>query len=449
MKKQLRTKTTASIVPAANNSTTTTSAMNSLLVLTVKASTVLVTTLASVTTAFCLTTKTTTCPTLTSSSSRSSLSPTVRYAVCRSSQQHQPQHQQHHRQYRPFQQQHSIGGGRGRGGSRSSGNSSPRCEDVIQRRSFRSSSSSLVTLQSSAVSTNDDLVPGIAAIDDVNDDIRSKMMALRDAPYFRMFAIDILASCEYLPQELFECYSELCEVYPVDDELVPGGIRDTDLMECDLEIDGWARWDMPSNDYYDTDEFPEGYTGYDGSEVWNYIHDKICFGGYGYDGGHWKADFNKAVSGVHSVISAQVARGIQEKIDSGEEFTPEEVWRDPKTEFDRRLSVNGETPGAMENLYFTYMLVLSAVAKAKDKFMADCATGRIDPESAKLLQEFLSHPILSSPDVWAPSTKLRDYALQSTSDLWEARMRSRELLRIINCVQCNKCRLHGKVSMMG
>lgn len=220
-------------------------------------------------------------------------------------------------------------------------------------------------------------------------------------------------------------------------------------MECELEIDGWARWDMPSNDYYDTDEFPEGYTGYDGSEVWHYIHKKICFDGYGYDGDNWKADFNKAVSGIHSVVSAQVARGIQDKIDAGEEFTPDEVWRDPKVEFDRRLGTHGETPHAMENLYFSYMLLLSATAKVKDKLMADCANGKIDNQSAHVLQEFLSHPILSSPDVSKPSMRLRNHALQSKSDLWEARMRSRELLRIINCVQCNKCRLHGKVAMMG
>jgi len=28
-------------------------------------------------------------------------------------------------------------------------------------------------------------------------------------------------------------------------------------------------------------------------------------------------------------------------------------------------------------------------------------------------------------------------------------MRCRDLLRIVNCVQCNKCRLHGKVAIMG
>ncbi len=29
--------------------------------------------------------------------------------------------------------------------------------------------------------------------------------------------------------------------------------------------------------------------------------------------------------------------------------------------------------------------------------------------------------------------------------MWQARMRTRELFRIMNCVQCNKCKLHGKI----
>lgn len=28
-------------------------------------------------------------------------------------------------------------------------------------------------------------------------------------------------------------------------------------------------------------------------------------------------------------------------------------------------------------------------------------------------------------------------------------MRTRELMRIMNCVQCNKCRLHGKIGVLG
>ena len=75
-------------------------------------------------------------------------------------------------------------------------------------------------LWSSAISSNDDLLPGISVIDDANDVIAEQMEKLQESPYFRLFCVDILASCEYMPQELFECYSETCEVYPVDDEEV-------------------------------------------------------------------------------------------------------------------------------------------------------------------------------------------------------------------------------------
>ena len=73
---------------------------------------------------------------------------------------------------------------------------------------------------SALASSNGDLSPGIAVIDDANDSIFGYMSNLQDSPYFRLFCVDILASCEYMPQELFECYSETCEVYPVDDDEV-------------------------------------------------------------------------------------------------------------------------------------------------------------------------------------------------------------------------------------
>jgi hypothetical protein len=70
------------------------------------------------------------------------------------------------------------------------------------------------------ISSNEELLPGIAAIDAANDNLFGKLDALRDKPYFRLYSVDILASCEYIPQELFECYSQSCEIYPVDEEEV-------------------------------------------------------------------------------------------------------------------------------------------------------------------------------------------------------------------------------------
>ncbi|CAJ1969458.1 unnamed protein product [Cylindrotheca closterium] len=301
----------------------------------------------------------------------------------------------------------------------------------------------------STISSNDDLLPGISAIGEANGQLSEQLEGLSDSNYFRLYCVDILASCEYMPQELFECYSETCEVYPIDDDEIPERLRTHDYNENEFEIDGWARWDMPSNDYYDLEQFPEGYTAYDGSSVWNYIHSKICFQNFGYDDDHWKADFNKAVSGLHSVVSAQVIRGINDKVASGEAFGADEVWTDPKAEFARRMGSTGETPLAVENLYFTYMILLSAVGSMRGKLMQDCDAGVFDAETASFIKTAISLPIFDNPAIGVAAQKLSNHAVQSPGDLWEARMRSRELLRIVNCVQCNKCRLHGKIAMMG
>ena len=206
---------------------------------------------------------------------------------------------------------------------------------------------------------------------------------------------------------------------------------------------------MPTDDYYDIQEYPEGYTGYDGSEVWNFIHDRICFEGYQYSDDHWKADFNKAVSGLHSMISAQVIRGIQDKVDNGESFDESELWTDPKVEFDRRLGTGGEVPLAMENLYFLFMLLLTAVSKSSDRILQDCNNGRIEATVVDDLRALLECKLFENSDIGIAAKKLQNHALESVSGLWEARMRARELTRIMNCVQCNKCRLHGKICTMG
>ncbi|KAL7462288.1 hypothetical protein ACHAXS_002675 [Conticribra weissflogii] len=282
------------------------------------------------------------------------------------------------------------------------------------------------------------LAPGIDAIDSSLPTLAPLFQELRTLPYFRLYSCDMLASCEYIPQELFECYTESCEIYPVDDEEVPADIKQSDFDEHEFELDGWARWDMPSDDYYDTEQFPEDFTGYDGIE------------GDEYDADNWKADFNKAVSGLHAMVSAQVVRGMAEKIESGEGLDPSSPWTDPRAEFDRRLGPEGETPEAVENLYFGMMLLLSAVKAARERLLEDCDNGKIgDDQAVEILRAILQHPLLDEPSIEAASRRLRTHASQDVNSLWEARMRTRDLMRVMNCVQCNKCRFHGKIGTLG
>lgn len=325
-------------------------------------------------------------------------------------------------------------------------------KEAFQRRSVPSTSAKTLLLSSAT----EELAPGIKAIKELNPGLEEKLNSLREKPYFRLYSVDMLGSCEYIPQELFECYSETCEIYPVEEEDIPEAIREVDMDEHDFELDGWARWDMPSDDYYDTSQFPEEFTAYDGSEVWRFIHDRIAFHDATitdeYDSDNWKADFNKAVSGMHSMISAQIVEGIANKIESGEGFTEDCAWTDPKAEFERRLGPNGETPQAIENLYFGYMLLLSAARTAKGRLLQDAESGKLDAEAAGPLKFILEYPLLNDKSIRIASKKLHDHAVkdeESVNALWEARLRTRDLFRIMNCVQCNKCRLHGKISAMG
>ena len=50
-------------------------------------------------------------------------------------------------------------------------------------------------------------------------------------------------------------------------------------------------------EYYDLRENPEDDTGYDGSRVWKFIHNKICFNeGLDEEEFAWKRDFNRAMA---------------------------------------------------------------------------------------------------------------------------------------------------------
>jgi hypothetical protein len=217
-----------------------------------------------------------------------------------------------------------------------------------------------------------------------------------------------------MPQELFECYSETCEIYPIGDDEV--SINSCITPQSCVMKPTWL-----TANFFDFTRSPKLFgtlilmkvslkwmDGLDGTcqamiittrnnsqkgtpdtTGRKFIHERICFDGYDYNDDHWKADFNKAVSGLHSVVSAQVIRGIREKVEGGKISRMKKFGGTPKQSLMSFWSEGRNTYGCRESLLWLHTLFVSA------------------------------------------------------------RMRSRELLRIINCVQCNKCRLHGKIAMMG
>ena len=136
----------------------------------------------------------------------------------------------------------------------------------------------------------------------------SLLEEIRSLKFFSLYSIDLLANCAYLGGAPEECEFDACEVLPVDP--VPLHLMERDRKERGFELDAWARFDLPSEDYYDLEEYPEGYTGYDGSSVWKFLYENLTFGKEAIeeenDPNGWHNVFDRAVSGLHASIACHV-----------------------------------------------------------------------------------------------------------------------------------------------
>ena len=152
-------------------------------------------------------------------------------------------------------------------------------------------------------------------------------------------------------------------------------------------------------------------------------------------GNAWKGDFNRLVSGLHSAVSASIVRDMEAQGD----------MENAMKEYRRRLK---SEPASIDNLHFTYMLTLCAVAAARER-LDGCSYLGEGPELIETMKALTASPLLTDPAVQQAAVSLREHVEGPNAASWKLRLRTRDLLRVMNCVQCNLCRLHGKVSALG
>ena len=216
---------------------------------------------------------------------------------------------------------------------------------------------------------------------------------------------------------------------------MPPALLNRDLNEYGFTIDGWCRKDMPSDftDYFDLRVCPSRDTGYDGSRVWKFIHSKICFSKrLDEPGNSWKRDYNRAVSGMHAAVHAEIIADIGHT----------EVGR---AEYHRRLR---DHPGAVTNLYFAYMLTLCALRECRN-LLDNCSYLGDDEFIQPLMQQLTAAELLGNDAVQRAASNLRSHAASPTAEVWRMRMRHRDLKQMMGCVQCSVCQVHGTVMCLG
>lgn len=294
-------------------------------------------------------------------------------------------------------------------------------------------------------------------------------------PFFRYFKVKLWCDCPFWPDDGM-CKLRDCSVCECPENEFPEPFKkptqyglSSDDLKCqegkpeaavDRTLDskafrGWIEVDNPwtSDDETDNSEMtyvnlqlnPERYTGYTGPSarrIWDAIYSENC---PKYTSGEICQErrvLYKLISGLHSSISVHIA--AEYLLDEAKN-----LWgRNVELMYDRVLRY----PDRVKNLYFTFMFVLRAVTKAANYLeQAEYDTGNLE---ADLKAQSLMRQLLYNPKLQAacplPFDEAKLWQGQSGPELkQEIQKNFRNISAVMDCVGCEKCRLWGKLQVLG
>eukprot|EP00605_Chrysophyceae_sp_TOSAG23-4_P001507 GSChrysophyteH1.ASY1.ANO1.1651.1 assembled CDS len=206
---------------------------------------------------------------------------------------------------------------------------------------------------------------------------------------------------------------------------------------------------------------PESYTGYTGESprrVWKAIHEENCFSDGGYFGALTdnasgqcleKRVFYRLISGMQASISTHIAKDYY--------FEDTEKWGTNIPLFVRAV---GSHPERINNLYFTFLFVLRAISKAAPSltnYRYDTGHKEEDEEVASLMRKLVTSTSMI-PDLESFSSaqqKCREVDAYNSAVAENVNLRNtfrsrfQNITRIMDCVTCDKCRVWGKLQILG
>ncbi|KAJ3264964.1 hypothetical protein HDU77_007053 [Chytriomyces hyalinus] len=319
-------------------------------------------------------------------------------------------------------------------------------------------------------------------IEQVNWDIAPYLDELIQTSFFRYVKIDLNRGCNFWKEDHF-CLQEGCAVEPADESEIPENLRTKSLSSVDYSLTQDAgfpflnkRCHFNENDFCVIDEphvlndipyvnllkNPERFTGYAGdsaARVWDAVYKENCFDagegdnddsmGLGdllkgmqnaNDAGDMcveKRVFYRLISGLHSSISTHICdKYLDQKTGK---------WYRNLDCFKERLGLH---PDRIQNMYFTYVVLLRAIAKLAPYLESTSwYSSSLDREKIHKLVNGIVTTTVSCPPTFDESIMFTDETAASLKKEFKNHFRNISL--IMDCVGCEKCRLWGKLQVTG
>ncbi|EJK77498.1 hypothetical protein THAOC_00669 [Thalassiosira oceanica] len=231
---------------------------------------------------------------------------------------------------------------------------------------------------------------------------------------------------------------------PCEDDSSAGNLPETFWLDICSEIksgDGMSIVDLQLN--------PERNTGYNGTHIWNAIYDENCLA---VDTTKSEMCYEERVlyrllSGLHTSTTLSIAKNY---------YPPSKRkgrvnWEPNPQYFIDKFS---DHPEHLRNLHFSYVVLLRALKKASPflyNFQISTGDTLDDTTASLLLRRLLDTSILRScQDVFSAFDESLMFKDQDSVMLQENfKGVFHNVSSILDCVQCQQCKLHGKMAMLG
>ncbi|KAJ3045490.1 hypothetical protein HDV00_009144 [Rhizophlyctis rosea] len=327
----------------------------------------------------------------------------------------------------------------------------------------------------------DDSCCDFQTLETVNTKLAPLLGELVSTTFFRYYKVDLNKECPFW-QENPSCVMKDCSVIEADESEIPEDWKMTSLSAVDrsskaLHDQGFSlmskscSWtnkdfcqiedDSAGGAYIHLLRNPERFTGYAGpstKRIWDAIYKENCFDGKDYrdlepeQPGAFKVAtverdeqcmekrvFYRMISGLHASISTHICWEYMDRRTG--------VWGKNLTCFVERVGNHKER---VQNLYFTYGLLLRAVKKLapylQDHTLHPFCTGN-SQDTDRI--ERLVNDITAAVGSCAPTFDEKALFASSPELLDQFKNHFRNISRIMDCVACEKCRLWGKIQVTG
>ncbi|KAL7186056.1 hypothetical protein ACSBR2_027917 [Camellia fascicularis] len=309
-------------------------------------------------------------------------------------------------------------------------------------------------------------------VDSLNGEVLHPLLQeLVTTPFFRYFKVKLWCDCPFWPDDgmcrlrdcsVCECpENEFPETFkkplPSDDLVCQEG-KPQATVDRTLDSKAFRGWMVIDNPWTNDDETdnsemtyvnlqlnPERYTGYVGPSarrIWDAVYSENC---PKYSSGEIcqeKKVLYKLISGLHSSISIHIAADYL--LDESANLWGQNL----ELMYDRVLRY----PDRVRNLYFTFLFVLRAVTKAADYLeQAEYDTGNHaeDLKAQSLMRQLLYNPKLQAACP-LPFNEAKLWQGQSGPELkQQIQKQFKNISSLMDCVGCEKCRLWGKLQVLG